>query len=192
MDRSVAFYRGVLRFVQVADREMSGDGIEHLYGVFGARIRVVTLKLGEETLKLEQFIAPQGRPLPADSKSNDRWFQHVAIIVADMDRAYARLRAKHVEFASTGPQLLPQWNPNAGGISAFYFRDPDGHDHGPLDFHFLHPFVPIFRSSRATISACACRTRDTASRKRRCRASSTPSRKARAMRRDPAPAWAWA
>ena len=134
MDRSVAFYRGVLRFVQVADREMSGDGIEHLYGVFGARIRVVTLKLGEETLKLEQFIAPQGRPLPADSKSNDRWFQHVAIIVADMDRAYARLRAKHVEFASTGPQLLPQWNPNAGGISAFYFRDPDGHDLEVLHF----------------------------------------------------------
>jgi catechol 2,3-dioxygenase-like lactoylglutathione lyase family enzyme len=32
-----------------------------------------------------------------------------------------------VEHASTGPQTLPAWNPNAGGISAFYFRDPDGH-----------------------------------------------------------------
>ena len=32
-----------------------------------------------------------------------------------------------VEHASTGPQRLPDWNPNAGGISAFYFRDPDRH-----------------------------------------------------------------
>jgi catechol 2,3-dioxygenase-like lactoylglutathione lyase family enzyme len=28
---------------------------------------------------------------------------------------------------SAGPQLLPAWNPNAGGIRAVYFRDPDGH-----------------------------------------------------------------
>jgi catechol 2,3-dioxygenase-like lactoylglutathione lyase family enzyme len=44
-----------------------------------------------------------------------------------MDRAYARLRERGVSHASTGPQRLPDWNPNAGGISAFYFRDPDGH-----------------------------------------------------------------
>jgi catechol 2,3-dioxygenase-like lactoylglutathione lyase family enzyme len=44
-----------------------------------------------------------------------------------MDRAYAALRAERVEHASTGPQRLPDWNPNAGGIRAFYFRDPDRH-----------------------------------------------------------------
>ena len=43
-----------------------------------------------------------GRPAPADSRSNDRWFQHVAIIVSDMDRAYARLRQFKVQQASTG------------------------------------------------------------------------------------------
>ena len=26
-----------------------------------------------------------------------------------------------------GPQTLPDWNKNAAGIQAFYFRDPDGH-----------------------------------------------------------------
>ena len=65
--------------------------------------------------------------MPADSRSNDRWFQHVAIVVADIDRAYAWLRAHRVEHASSGPQRLPAWNPNAGGIAAFYFKDPDGH-----------------------------------------------------------------
>ena len=62
-----------------------------------------------------------------DARSNDRWFQHVAIIVSDIDRAYQWLREHKVQHASPGPQLLPAWNPNAGGIRAFYFRDPDGH-----------------------------------------------------------------
>jgi len=44
-----------------------------------------------------------------------------------MDAAYQRLRNHGVAHASTAPQRLPDWNPNAGGIEAFYFRDPDGH-----------------------------------------------------------------
>jgi catechol 2,3-dioxygenase-like lactoylglutathione lyase family enzyme len=134
IDRSADFYRSVLFFKPVSDTEVSGDGYEHLYGVFGARIRIVTLKLGDEYLKLEQFIAPCGRPIPVDSKSNDGWFQHIAIIVPDMDRAFAWLRSKHVDFVSAGPQVLPQWNPNAGGIAAFYFHDPDGHNLEILHF----------------------------------------------------------
>jgi catechol 2,3-dioxygenase-like lactoylglutathione lyase family enzyme len=51
----------------------------------------------------------------------------VAVVVADMDEAYRRLRAARVEHASTGPQRLPDWNPSASGIRAFYFRDPDRH-----------------------------------------------------------------
>jgi len=44
-----------------------------------------------------------------------------------MDRAYKWLRENRVQHASSGPQRLPDWNKNAGGIQAFYFRDPDGH-----------------------------------------------------------------
>ena len=44
-----------------------------------------------------------------------------------MDRAYKLLRGNKVKHASTGPQRLPEWNKNAAGIQAFYFRDPDGH-----------------------------------------------------------------
>jgi catechol 2,3-dioxygenase-like lactoylglutathione lyase family enzyme len=44
-----------------------------------------------------------------------------------MQRAYRRLRDHKVQHASSGPQRLPDWNKNAGGIEAFYFRDPDGH-----------------------------------------------------------------
>src|SRR6202008_4729594 len=81
----------------------------------------------DELIELTEYLAPKGRPVPVDSSSNDRWFQHISIITSDMDKAYALLRQNKVEHASTGPQRLPDWNKNAGGIKAFYFRDPDKH-----------------------------------------------------------------
>jgi len=134
MDRSLVFYTRTLPFQPVSDREVAGDAYEHLTGVFGARMRVVRLQLGEEFIDLIQFLAPRGRPIPIDTRSNDRWFQHIAIIVADMDQAYAHLRKHQAEHASPGPQRLPDWNPNGGGIRAFYFRDPDGHHLEILQF----------------------------------------------------------
>lgn len=126
MDRALEFYTNVLPFKVVSQTEVEGGDYERLLGVFGLRVRVVRLALGEEFIELIEFVASQGRPIPVDSRSNDEWFQHVAIVVRDMDAAYAHLRNHKVTHASTGPQRLPDWNPNAGGISAFYFRDPDG------------------------------------------------------------------
>jgi catechol 2,3-dioxygenase-like lactoylglutathione lyase family enzyme len=127
MDRAVAFYSSVLGFETVSDVEVAGAEFERLQGVFAARARVVRMRLGAETIELTEYLAPRGLPIPADSRSNDHWFQHVAIVVSDMDSAYARLRRHRVQHASSGPQRLPDWNPNAGGIRAFYFKDPDGH-----------------------------------------------------------------
>jgi catechol 2,3-dioxygenase-like lactoylglutathione lyase family enzyme len=134
LDRAAAFYRDVLEFTPQGEWELAGDDEEHVLGVFGARVRVSRLALGGEAVELMQFLTPTGREPPADSRSNDRWFQHVAIIVDDMDRAYARLRQHGVAHASTGPQRLPDWNANAGGIEAFYFRDPDGNHLEVLEF----------------------------------------------------------
>lgn len=127
MDTSVDFYSRVLSFEKVSDVEVTGEDYERLQGVFGLRMRVVRMRLGDEFIELTEYLTPKGRPIPADSRSNDRWFQHIAIITSDMDKAYALLRQNKVEHASTGPQRLPDWNKNAGGIKAFYFRDPDKH-----------------------------------------------------------------
>jgi catechol 2,3-dioxygenase-like lactoylglutathione lyase family enzyme len=127
MDRAIEFYARILSFEKVSDVEVAGSEYEHLRGVFGLRMRVVQMKLGDESIELTEYLAPKGRPIPVDSRSNDRWFQHIAIIVADMDRAYQRLRQHKVQHASSGPQRLPDWNKNAAGIRAFYFKDPDGH-----------------------------------------------------------------
>jgi catechol 2,3-dioxygenase-like lactoylglutathione lyase family enzyme len=127
MDRALDFYSKVLSFEKISDVEVAGSEYEQLQGVFGLRMRVVRLRLGDEFIELTDYLAPEGRPIPIDTRSNDRWFQHIAIIVSDMDRAYQWLRGHKVQHASSGPQRLPDWNRAAGGIQAFYFRDPDGH-----------------------------------------------------------------
>jgi catechol 2,3-dioxygenase-like lactoylglutathione lyase family enzyme len=134
MDRSIDFYTRVFTFEKLSDTEIYGDDVEQLFGVFGARVRLVRMRLGEESIELAQFLAPRGRSIPADSRSNDLWFQHIAIIVSDMDRAYAILRQNKVEHASSAPQRLPDWNKNAAGIRAFYFKDPDDHPLEILEF----------------------------------------------------------
>ncbi|GMV27535.1 MAG: hypothetical protein AMXMBFR58_35660 [Phycisphaerae bacterium] len=127
LDRSIAFFQDVLEFSLDSRSEAAGEAMEHLTGVFGCRILTARLSLGTEHVELRQFLAPEGQPMPVDSRSNDRWFQHIAIVVSDMDRAYAHLREHKVRHASSGPQTLPQSIPAAAGISAFYFKDPDGH-----------------------------------------------------------------
>jgi catechol 2,3-dioxygenase-like lactoylglutathione lyase family enzyme len=129
MERSMQFYSSVLAFETVSDVEVVGGAYEQLQGVFGVRMRVVRMQLGEEFIELTEVLAPRGRPIPVDSRSHDRWFQHIALIVSDIDRAYQWLRQHEVEHASSGPQRLPDWNPKAGGIRVFlYFsKIPDGH-----------------------------------------------------------------
>jgi len=63
-----------------------------------------------------------------DSRSHDLWFQHIAIVVSDMDKAYQKLSQHRVKHVSTKPQTIPKSNPAAAGISAFKFRDPDDHN----------------------------------------------------------------
>lgn len=134
MSRSVQFYTRVLDFRVVSDAEAGGSSYDSLQGLSRTSIRVVRLRLGDEYLQLTQYLSPQGRPAPAGARSNDRWFQHVAIIVRDMDSAYARLQRSRVTAVSAGPQLLPKTIPNAAGIRAFYFKDPDGHPLEVLQF----------------------------------------------------------
>lgn len=128
VDEAVQFYSEVLTFEKVSDTEVFGREVELLQGVFGARMRIVQMRLGMEVIELTEYLTPGGRPIPVDSRSNDLWFQHIAIVVSDMEAAYARLRQFNVQHVSTAPQQLPETIPAAAGIEAFYFQDPDGHN----------------------------------------------------------------
>lgn len=126
LDRSARFFVDVLDFERLPTAAPTSSTPPAWLNIGGTSPDLVRLHLGDEVVELVQFALP-GRPMPPDSRGNDRWFQHVAIITHDMDAAYARLQQHHVRPASISPQTLPDWNNDAAGIRAYYFRDPDGH-----------------------------------------------------------------
>ena len=113
LPRALAFYTEVLQFQLASD--------EREAGLVTARLR-----LGEETLVLRD-VGTEGRKVPEDLASNDPYFQHIAIVVSDIDAAFAHVLKHQTRIVSAGVQRLPDWNFDAAGIRALYFRDPDGH-----------------------------------------------------------------
>ena len=128
MNRSLRFYGEVLGFKKISDVELYGTEYEALEGIFGLHIRVVRMQLGNEYIELTDYLTSGGRSIPQDAKSNDLIFQHIAIVVSDMQKAYDHLRKFNIEYVSTAPQTLPKSIPGAEGIKAFYFHNPDNHN----------------------------------------------------------------
>jgi catechol 2,3-dioxygenase-like lactoylglutathione lyase family enzyme len=122
LDRAASFYRDALGFRLLSAGVLRSDIAAALSA---GRAREIVLCLGAQEVSLVQFGTP-GAPYPAGSLSNDGWFQHLAIVVSDMDAAYAHL-ARHkgwTPISEAGPVTLPPAN---GSVRAFKFRDPDGH-----------------------------------------------------------------
>lgn len=134
-DRSREFYTKALDFEVVSD-VIDGREYVNLAAISHSRMRIITLKLGEERIRLKQYLDRKGKSIPLDSQSNDLWFQHLAIVVSDMDRAYAQLQAFPIETISTAPQTIPPSNIEAAYIQAFKFRDLDRH---PLELICFPP-----------------------------------------------------
>jgi catechol 2,3-dioxygenase-like lactoylglutathione lyase family enzyme len=94
----------------------------------------VELRLGSQAIRLIRA-EPGGRRYPADVAGWSPLFQHIAIVVADMARAYTHLSTLPgwKPISTSGPQALPT---TSGGVSAFKFRDPEGH---PLELIAFPP-----------------------------------------------------
>ena len=132
LDRAEAFYRSVLGFQNVSRGRADTEVLRALGSKSDAS--ELKLRLGEEELVLVQFESA-GREYPVDSRSNDLWFHHLAIVVSDMDVAYSRIQssAGWQSISTDGPETLPE---SSGGVRAFKFRDPDGH---PLELLWFPP-----------------------------------------------------
>jgi len=123
LQRMESFYRDAFGFIRVREGAL-GAALLRLLGAPGAKARSSLLRLGDQQLELVQF-DPPGRPYPPASTARDPWFQHFAIVVADMDAAYERMRRLPIaRISDGGPQRLP---PAAGAVVAFKFRDPESH-----------------------------------------------------------------
>ena len=110
--------------------DMQGDGA--MPEVKDARLRWLSLRLGQQSIELTSF-DPPGAPWPDDSWSNDFTFQHFAIVVSDMAKAYSHLLTipGWTPISTNGPVALPE---SSGGATAFKFRDPEGHPLELLEF----------------------------------------------------------
>lgn len=131
LPRMVAFYREALAFEVVEQRRLDDQACGAMFGLPDARAQAACLRLGAQAIELVSF-DPPGRPYPSHANAADLCFQHLAIVVADLPAAYARIRAHGITpISEDGPQTLP---PNTGSVSAYKFRDPEGH---PLELiHF--------------------------------------------------------
>jgi catechol 2,3-dioxygenase-like lactoylglutathione lyase family enzyme len=148
LGRAEAFYRDGLGFRIIAQGPLDEATLATLDAGAGAAEEIV-MRLGAQDIALVRFAAP-GRPYPADSRSDDLWFQHLAIVVNDMDAAYAHLCSQGgwQPVSEGGPQLLPPAN---GAVRAFKFRDPDGH---PLELIWFPPGQgrPVWHEAAGTAS----------------------------------------
>ena len=128
LPRLSRFYEDVLGFTAAGEQAIDASEMALLRLQGGGRR--LTLRMGEQTVAIDQFERP-GRAYPSiDSNAASLWFQHLALVVPDIAAAYARLRDM-APISEGGPQHLP---PASGGASAYKFRDPDGHPLELLQF----------------------------------------------------------
>jgi catechol 2,3-dioxygenase-like lactoylglutathione lyase family enzyme len=111
LDRETDFFVKVLQFEKVAEFRLVGSEYDRMQGVFNVNMRIVHLQLGDQIVELTSYVAPPtGRPIPVPSFSNDLWFEHMAIVVRDMDAAYKRLQDANIRQISAQPITIPQSN----------------------------------------------------------------------------------
>ena len=129
--RLASFYRQAFGCRIAEPHRRSGAEFERLMGTKGGADSR-TLTIGQDVVELLTFDDP-GRPYPMDSTACDPIFQHFALVVPRMDDAFARLSASSGwrPISIDGPQRLPA---ASGGVTAFKFRDPDGHPLELIEF----------------------------------------------------------
>jgi len=132
LPRTAAFYRDQLGLEIGPEQTLGDPAWNTLLGLDEATTaRAVDVTVGEKTLKLVAF-DPPGAPYPGERASNDQWFEHVALVAGDITAMWKQLEEGPPGVITRGvPVLLP---PNTGSVTAFKFRDPEGH---PLELIFF-------------------------------------------------------
>ena len=125
------FYRDGLGFSRLAPPEPVPAAHRAAMGLDDGTATQLRMGLGAQTVT---FLAldPPGAPYPAEPRATDPVFQHLAIPVRDMAAAMERLEyLNSTPISRGGPQELPL---ASGGVTAYKFRDPDGHPLELLSF----------------------------------------------------------
>ena len=133
------FYRDGLGFSRLGPPEPVPAAHRLAMGLGEGTAMQLRMGLGAQAVT---FLAldPPGAPYPVGPSATDPVFQHLAIPVRDMAAAMERLGPlSPTPISWGGPQGLPA---SSGGVTAYKFRDPDGH---PLELLFFPGGAPAAR-----------------------------------------------
>ena len=125
LEQAREFYAHALGFVPLGSMVEDGE-LAEILGV--SKVKSLRMQVGAQQIELTQCFPP-GADYPRPRRADDIFFQHIAVVTTDIFKACARAaEAGAVPISLGGPQLLPR---ASGGVTAWKFRDPDGH---PLEF----------------------------------------------------------
>ena len=126
MERSLAFYVGLLEMRVTFEAELTGEWIETVAGLPGVSAHCVFCQPsgGGTRFELLQYRTPPGVSLPENALANTLGLRHVALEVDDLDALYARLSEAGVTFLS--PPVTVPFSVMGVRKRLCYLRDPDG------------------------------------------------------------------
>src|SRR5262249_46915108 len=125
-EQSLAFYRDALGMRIAGESENFGTEQEHLNNVFGARLRITSLRTdsGPGIELLEYLVPRDGRPAPADLRANDLAHWQTRLMLRAGADASAALRSRA---AMVSPGVVATPNAELGFHNGTAVDDPDGH-----------------------------------------------------------------
>jgi catechol 2,3-dioxygenase-like lactoylglutathione lyase family enzyme len=125
LDGAIAFFHDGLGLTVGPVRSVKDAGWNGFLGLDAeTHMLAADIQFDGEALTLAAF-NPTGAPYPKPRASNDPWFEHVALVAGDIEAVWSRLEESNPESVTVGgPVVLP---PNTGHVTAFKFRDAEGH-----------------------------------------------------------------
>src|SRR5262249_8285390 len=120
-------YRDVLGLTVVGESENYGPEQEHLNNVFGARLRITTLRADAgPAIEFLEYLAPRdGRPFPADTRANDLVHWQTTLVARDLQALAHQVRTGL--FSLVSPDIVTLAANQLGFTQGVLVRDPDGH-----------------------------------------------------------------
>lgn len=136
LSKMAHFFENVLGYQHVQEWHWPKHAFDQLFELPTGEAKIARLQLGEESSYLLEFSPSHPLPHYFEFNSHDLYFQHIAIVVSNMEKAHQKVMDSGVKAISEDHQTIPEWNEAAAGVKAFYFRSPEGH---PLELIYFPP-----------------------------------------------------
>ncbi len=123
LERSLAFYVGVLGCEILWQRLITNDYFGEIVGLNGCVVKAAHLRIpgSEHRIELFEYVQPAGSRL--DLRTNNVGSSHISFIVDDLRAAYEDMKEIGVQFRSPPVEITS--GPHKGGWG-IYLLDPDG------------------------------------------------------------------